>query len=500
KGFMMKKNNENSEKLKELNESIAENPDDAKAYYDRAFLIYPEQTQRAISDLTKAIELDPENAFHYGLRGYIYKSRNDDQKAISDLTKAIELKPEDASFYKLRAENYKKTHEYEKAFEDYEKAIEGKIDLELNNDVYMELLVEIAYMNFKKHKYDKINKYIEQIHSIDDAPLKTYKKFKEMADYYDKIEDYESELELYKCVTLFTPDNYNIMEIREELNDKLTAKLKKDHKINIIQARIEERNKIIADLSHSIKNMLGTVIDPLENLRGEKEVKPKIIDNAIRGANLIREIVNAMNLSFKGSYEDFAYDSKHNEGEDSLSIELMIIEALKHSVSNMFDSKYFGNFMRNYFPTKVIFTSAKSAWKQISNSNEIAEIEKFMNEYLFKTDFVLESAEKFVTGNEKGSAIKLQILFQEIIFNAVKYVGFANFEDRILKIHFTASKEKVALLVENSYKPAEKTKTTGLGHVVIENFSKLLRTKPEIKKTDKNFSLQVKFHNFWQKI
>jgi len=265
------------------------------------------------------------------------------------------------------------------------------------------------------------------------------------------------------------------------------------------QARVDERNKIIADLSHSIKNLISTVIDPLENLKQEKIVKPAVIRNALRGANLVREIVNAMNLSFKGSVEDFCYDARNNTGKDKMDLESIIYASLIYSIGNMFDGKYFSNFVRNYFPTKSIFEEAKSQWTRISQSNDVQEIMGFLQKHFFEIDLAIVDGKKYVMGNEKGSAMKFLILFQELILNAVKYSAFVSKEQRFLHIKFDPDPREMSIRIENRYKEKAKAKTSGIGHVIVENFAKLLNTKPVTKKDGDIYSVEIKFENFWGK-
>lgn len=264
------------------------------------------------------------------------------------------------------------------------------------------------------------------------------------------------------------------------------------------KARVDERNKIMADLSHHIKNLISTVIDPLENLHEEQIVKPQVIQNALRGANLVREIVNAMNLSFKGSTQDFFYDARYHKTADATDLQSIIIESLKHSISNMFDGKYFGNFMRNYFPSKTIFLEAKSQWTRLSQSDELQELLPFLKKNFFKIDIALDHADKLVLGNEKGSAMKLLILFQELILNAVKYSAFVNKEKRFVRIKFTRNDKQVSIKVENRFKANVKTKTSGIGHVIIENFAKLLNTKPTFPGNRDTYAVEIQFVNFWE--
>ncbi len=263
-------------------------------------------------------------------------------------------------------------------------------------------------------------------------------------------------------------------------------------------ARVEERNKIIADMSHNIKNLISTVTDPLENLKQEKIVKPQVIENALKGTNLIRETVNAVNLSFKGSVDDFYYDARHNTGRDKSDFQFMITESLKYSISHMFDGKYFGKFNQKYFPAKETHLSAKSEWEKISQAENINAVSGFINKYFFKHDMVLGNAAGFAIGNNKGSAIKLLILIQELIFNAVKYSAFVSYDRRFISIRFANGMDRISFKVENSFKSNVKTKTSGIGHIIVENFGRLLNTDPIINKQGNIYSVEIIFPNFWK--
>ena len=268
----------------------------------------------------------------------------------------------------------------------------------------------------------------------------------------------------------------------------------------IIDARIDEKNKIIADLSHSIKNLISTVIDPLEAMKKEHSDNSPVIENALKGANLIREIVNAMNFSFKGSIDDFYYDVKNNTGEEALTVQDIIVQSLTYSIGHMFDGKYFGTFLRKYFPEKILYQKAKTAWSEKNQGIHIEEIKCIIEQYFF-SDIKLNitDAADLRIGNDKGSAIKFLILFQELIFNAVKYSAFVENDKRFLHIHLNADSDRVFIKIENRYKKIVKAKTSGLGLVIIENFAKLLETEPIISKSEDIYSVKIQFSNLWEK-
>ncbi|QTA84177.1 tetratricopeptide repeat protein [Desulfonema magnum] len=291
---------------------------------------------------------------------------------------------------------------------------------------------------------------------------------------------------------------FDLNKLLQKKKEQERIQVEIEHERKIARAKIQERNKVIADLSHSIKNLVKTVIDPLENLKQEAVVKPQVIQNALKGANLIREIVNAMNLSFRGSIDDFYYDAEHSTGKDSLSFQSVIIESLRYSAGNMFDGKYFGKFQKQYFPTKDIFLSAKSEWANVSQADD-SDMYVFLKKYFFETDITFGDAETYVMGNDRGSAVKFLILFQEIILNAVKYVAFVEKEKRFLHIRFTSHTNQISVSVENPFRPNVKAKTTGIGHVIIENFAKLLNAdSPVVNKDGNLWSVEIRFPNFWK--
>ncbi|OQY60304.1 MAG: hypothetical protein B6245_02155 [Desulfobacteraceae bacterium 4572_88] len=258
------------------------------------------------------------------------------------------------------------------------------------------------------------------------------------------------------------------------------------------------QDKAMADMSHSIRNLLRTIIDPLENLKQETLVKPQVIENALKGANLIREIVNAMNLSFKGSIDDFYYDAVHNTGKDGIDFRTVIFQSLRYSVGNMFDGKYFGKFQKKYFPTKDVYLVAKSEWANVSQAAD-SEMFSFLKKHFFDIDISFGGTEAYMMGNDKGSAVKFLILFQEIIMNAVKYVGFVEKEERFLHIRIVNHADRIFVRTENPFKSNVRAKTTGIGHVIIENFAKLLNSELPVANKDGNiYSVEISFPNFWE--
>ena len=82
--------------ISDYTKAIEIDPNDEKAYYNRGISKRKlEDYYGAISDYTKAIEINPQYATAYYNRGWSKGSLKDYYGAISDYTKAIEINPKD---------------------------------------------------------------------------------------------------------------------------------------------------------------------------------------------------------------------------------------------------------------------------------------------------------------------------------------------------------------------------------------------------------------------
>jgi len=95
------------------------------AYYSRGTSYgHKKDFNRAIADVTKAIEIDPTIIEGYFMRGLYYKIQENYTLAINDYSKLIEIAPDDAEAYYHRGNSYSAKKEYKAAISDYTKAIE----------------------------------------------------------------------------------------------------------------------------------------------------------------------------------------------------------------------------------------------------------------------------------------------------------------------------------------------------------------------------------------
>ncbi len=102
----------------------------------------------AISDLTRAIELNSSSSKSYYYRGNIYFELEEYKKAIEDYGKAISLVPEYGLYYDARGDAYKKSGNIEKAREDYYK------ECDLGNSFACDRLKSIILKEKKEGKFE----------------------------------------------------------------------------------------------------------------------------------------------------------------------------------------------------------------------------------------------------------------------------------------------------------------------------------------------------------
>jgi tetratricopeptide (TPR) repeat protein len=94
----------------------------AEEYVTRGKINYRQGNYaQAISDFTKAIEINPSYDRIYAFRGRAYLDQGNYIQAISDCTKAIEICPNGGTYYD-RGYAYFKIKEYDKAWEDVHRA------------------------------------------------------------------------------------------------------------------------------------------------------------------------------------------------------------------------------------------------------------------------------------------------------------------------------------------------------------------------------------------
>lgn len=112
--------------ISDYSRAIEINPLFFDAYLKRGNLYLQKQElyDKAVSDYHNAAELNPDNADVYSRLSQAYRYKREYDIAISNLSKAIELDPENPQYYSYRGWLYHRKNDYDSSISDYSKAIE----------------------------------------------------------------------------------------------------------------------------------------------------------------------------------------------------------------------------------------------------------------------------------------------------------------------------------------------------------------------------------------
>ncbi len=134
------KEDNDDKKIEDYNEILEHEPANYQFYFKRAEeLYYKKEYEAALSDYSKAIELDVKNLggiWNYLHRAEVYEELGNNEAALADLDKAVSIAElEDSqqdSAYSARARFYANQNDLKNALEDYTKAIIFSPDYFLN--------------------------------------------------------------------------------------------------------------------------------------------------------------------------------------------------------------------------------------------------------------------------------------------------------------------------------------------------------------------------------
>ncbi len=116
---------DHQEAIQDFSQVIAQEPDNAEAYYERGVAYRRLQNYaQALADLNQAILFNPQMGEAYYNRGLIRFKVKDYQRAVEDYSKALEFNSEAAEFYHNRSLARRKLGDYEGASADYKKALD----------------------------------------------------------------------------------------------------------------------------------------------------------------------------------------------------------------------------------------------------------------------------------------------------------------------------------------------------------------------------------------
>jgi tetratricopeptide (TPR) repeat protein len=180
--------------ISDYTKALEINPKLAEVYYNRgATYSRKQEYDKAISDYTKSLEINPKLAEAYGNRGATYFHKQEYDKAIADYTKALEINPKLTKTYSYRGIAYFRKQEYEKAIADYTKALEI-------NPKYAEAYSYRGIAYFRKQEYEKAIADYTKALEINPKLTETYSNrgtaYSRKQEYERAVSDYTKALEI----------------------------------------------------------------------------------------------------------------------------------------------------------------------------------------------------------------------------------------------------------------------------------------------------------------
>lgn len=200
--------------LEDLEKGLAVDPTQAEAWFTVARLqaLPGGDEKKAIEACGRAIQLGTNNprllADAYMLRGQLTQGT---QESIADLTKAIELLPDDPEPLRLRAQSYLKANKPEEALADLNKALEKEPDSVSTLEAKIDTLIELK-------RYDEALQVCDQIEKL--SP-NTGEALFNRARVLAVQKEYEKALELLNRAAKLDPKNPAVLMIRAAVYQEL---------------------------------------------------------------------------------------------------------------------------------------------------------------------------------------------------------------------------------------------------------------------------------------
>jgi len=179
--------------ISDYTKAIELNPTYAMAYYNRGVIKNElKDYERSIKDYNSAIALNPNYYMAYYNRGLIKDNLGDQSGAFDDYTKAIEIYPEDPIAFYNRGIIYKNKEQYYKAISDYTDAIQ------LNPNYAEAYLNRGTVKNILKNYNGAIEDYSKSINLNPNIIAFNNRGISKnnVEDYYGAILDYNKAIEM----------------------------------------------------------------------------------------------------------------------------------------------------------------------------------------------------------------------------------------------------------------------------------------------------------------
>jgi signal transduction histidine kinase len=212
------------------------------------------------------------------------------------------------------------------------------------------------------------------------------------------------------------------------------------------EAKVIQWENRFANLSHSMKNSIASIQGALRYVINDDKLDDSnriTIRRALRNLNLMRDLAFSINHSYNGTVEDFIYDIQ-NPDATAFDFQQLVLHSLYSGFNNIFDGTNFGKFQAGYFPRnddramqRKLLIQAKQALQKL-DGHSLDDFVNYAKQYLLDLEINLIGVDDYRIGNSKSSGMRMMVLFQELIFNAIKYSSFVERAQRQLSINVTA--------------------------------------------------------------
>jgi len=214
------------QKLIKLSSEWIESEPTLEAYEIRGLVYYKiNEQEKAISDFSCAINIDPTVKTTYIYRGIAFDDIGENQNAIEDYNKAIEIDPNYKLTYFYRASTYSKLKEYQKAINDYSKTIE--IDPNYISSYNNRGLTYSDLKEYQKANND-FNKAIEINPKNADYYYSRGLSYKRLGIYEKALDDFKKHIELGDTEYWVEKSQNQIKEIEEIQKNSIIKDLNKN--------------------------------------------------------------------------------------------------------------------------------------------------------------------------------------------------------------------------------------------------------------------------------
>ena len=214
----------------------------------------------AQADLSKAIELDPDNIELWGLRGRLSVVLQDDDAAIADLTKAIRVDPDSSGLYLARGKAFESLQQYDAATTDFTRAIELSPD---DGELYFVR----AHRKYRQKDFAAALPDLERAAEL--LPDKR-EAFSFLGRTYYEVADYESALNaLNRAITLEPGDAFSHHwrgAVRQELG-KLEEALSDFERARDLGFKNPGNTVAMAELNYQLGNYTAAISAFTESIK-----------------------------------------------------------------------------------------------------------------------------------------------------------------------------------------------------------------------------------------